>query len=130
MPVETRSFRDRSAVGRFPSVTLGFGEDTEEEKEEPEEDSAEGENACRRWLRKVCPCCCPRPNDDDITDTVVMPVDDLDKGDETNDEKPAPGDSELDGNQQNSHLCNLSKKVNACHMIHFTLMCLSLQNCS
>uniref|UniRef100_A0A8C4GPT6 Protein-glutamine gamma-glutamyltransferase K n=1 Tax=Dicentrarchus labrax TaxID=13489 RepID=A0A8C4GPT6_DICLA len=36
MPVETRSIRDRSAVGRFPSVTLGFGEDTEEEKEEPE----------------------------------------------------------------------------------------------
>ncbi|XP_070816990.1 protein-glutamine gamma-glutamyltransferase K-like [Chaetodon trifascialis] len=96
MPVETRSFRDRSAVGRFPSVTLGFGEDTEEDKEEPEEDSPEEENACRRWLRKVCPCCCPRPNDDDITDTVVTAVDDLDKGEETDGEKPATGGSELD----------------------------------
>uniref|UniRef100_A0A8C4GNZ0 Protein-glutamine gamma-glutamyltransferase K n=1 Tax=Dicentrarchus labrax TaxID=13489 RepID=A0A8C4GNZ0_DICLA len=70
MPVETRSIRDRSAVGRFPSVTLGFGEDTEEEKEEPEpEYNAEKDNACRWWLRKVCPCCCPKSNDDDITDT-------------------------------------------------------------
>ncbi|KAM9358547.1 protein-glutamine gamma-glutamyltransferase K-like [Symphorus nematophorus] len=96
MPVETRSIRDRSAVGRFPSVTLGFGEDTEEEKEESEENNAEKENACRRWLRKVCPCCCPTPNDDDITDTVVTAIDDLDKGDGTNGEKPVTGDSELD----------------------------------
>uniref|UniRef100_A0A8C4EV22 Protein-glutamine gamma-glutamyltransferase K n=1 Tax=Dicentrarchus labrax TaxID=13489 RepID=A0A8C4EV22_DICLA len=93
MPVETRSIRDRSAVGRFPSVTLGFGEDTEEEKEEPEpEYNAEKDNACRWWLRKVCPCCCPKSNDDDITDTVVTAIDDLDKGEETNGEKPVTGD--------------------------------------
>lgn len=98
MPVETRSIRDRSAVGRFPSVTLGFGEDTEEEKEEPEENNAEQENACRQWLRKVCPCCCPKPNDEDITDTLVTAIDELDKEDGINDEKPVTGDSELDGN--------------------------------
>ncbi|XP_041791244.1 protein-glutamine gamma-glutamyltransferase K-like [Chelmon rostratus] len=96
MPVETRSLRDRSAVGRFPTVTLRFGEDTEEEPEEPEENGAEGDNACLRWLRKVCPCCCPRPDDDDITDTLVTGIDDLDKGEETNGEKPATDDSELD----------------------------------
>lgn len=99
MPVETRSLRDRSAVGRFPSVALGFGEGTEEDKEEPEENNAETENACRRWLRKVCPCCCPKPNDSDITDTLVTGIDDQDKEDEPNGEKPAvTGDNELDGN--------------------------------
>ncbi|XP_070764611.1 protein-glutamine gamma-glutamyltransferase K-like [Enoplosus armatus] len=94
MPVETRSIRDRSAVGRFPTVTLGFGEGTEEEKEEPEENDAEEENACRRWLRKVCPCCCPKPNDDDITDTVVTAIDEPDKDEGINDEKPV--DNKLD----------------------------------
>ncbi|XP_018525877.1 protein-glutamine gamma-glutamyltransferase K [Lates calcarifer] len=96
MPVEPRSIRDRAAVGRFPSVTLGFGEDTEEEKEQPEEDNAQKENACRRWLRKVCPCCCPQPNDDDITDTLVTGIDEPDKEEGINSEKPVPGDSELD----------------------------------
>ncbi|KAI3368984.1 hypothetical protein L3Q82_025956 [Scortum barcoo] len=92
MPVETRPIRDRSAVGRFPSVILGFGDDTEEEKEAPGDDNGEKENACRRWLRKVCPCCCPKPKDDNITDTVVTGIDDLEK----EDEKPKPGDSKLD----------------------------------
>lgn len=110
MPVETRSLRDRSAVGRFPTVTLGFGEDTEEEPEEPEENGAEGDNACLRWLRKVCPCCCPRPDDDDITDTLVTGIDDLDKGEETNGEKPATDDSELDGNKQSSFCAIYQRK--------------------
>ncbi|KAM3619098.1 uncharacterized protein V6R79_002969 [Siganus canaliculatus] len=94
MPVETRSIRDRAAVGRFPAVTLGFGDDTEEEKEEPEEEAPETENACRRWLRKVCPCCCREPNDDDVTDTLV--TDDVEKGDDINGEKPSTGGSKLD----------------------------------
>ena len=98
MPVETRSIRDRSAVGRFPAVTLGFGDDTEEEKEEPEENDGKKENGCRRWLRKVCPCCCRQPNDDEVTDTLVTGIDDPEKGEETNGEKPATGGSELDGN--------------------------------
>uniref|UniRef100_A0A3P8T927 Protein-glutamine gamma-glutamyltransferase K n=1 Tax=Amphiprion percula TaxID=161767 RepID=A0A3P8T927_AMPPE len=96
MPVETRSIRDRSAVGRFPSVTLGFGDDTEDENEKTEKDDVKKENACCRWLRKVCPCCCPQPNDSDLTDTVVTGIDDPDKDDGTNGEKPGTGDNELD----------------------------------
>uniref|UniRef100_UPI003AAC1342 protein-glutamine gamma-glutamyltransferase K-like n=1 Tax=Centroberyx gerrardi TaxID=166262 RepID=UPI003AAC1342 len=95
MPVETRSIRNRSAVGRFPAVTLGWEEDTEEEKEELEAEDAE-QGACRRWLRKVCPCCCPRPNDDDVTDTVVTGIDEVDKDEGVNGEKPVNGDAELD----------------------------------
>lgn len=95
MPVETRSIRDRSAVGRFPSVSL-FADDAEVEREEPEvEKDATKDNLCRQWLRKVCPCCCPAPDDDDddnVTDTVVT-------GDETDDEKPDPGDGNLDGKE-------------------------------
>ncbi|XP_053178326.1 protein-glutamine gamma-glutamyltransferase K-like [Scomber japonicus] len=96
MPVETLSTSNRFAVGRFPTVTFGFEEDTKEGKEEPEEDNPEKENGCRRWFRKVCPCCCPKPNDDDITDTLVTGVDDGDKDDGTDGEKPGTGDTELD----------------------------------
>nr|XP_033476944.1 protein-glutamine gamma-glutamyltransferase K-like isoform X1 [Epinephelus lanceolatus] len=96
MPVETRSIRDRSAVGRFPAVTLGFGDDSEEEKEELEVIYDEKENACRRWLRKVCPCCCPKPNNDDVTDTLMTGLDELDKDEGINGEKPETGASELD----------------------------------
>ncbi|XP_062250659.1 protein-glutamine gamma-glutamyltransferase K-like isoform X2 [Platichthys flesus] len=85
MPVETRSIRDRGAVGRFPSVTLGL--DGKEEEEQPEEDNVQTNNACLQWLRKVCPCCCPKPKDDDITDTVVTGIDELDKEDGVDDEK-------------------------------------------
>uniref|UniRef100_A0A669EQJ9 Protein-glutamine gamma-glutamyltransferase K n=1 Tax=Oreochromis niloticus TaxID=8128 RepID=A0A669EQJ9_ORENI len=94
MPAERRSIRGRSAVGRFPSVTLGFGEDTEEEKEEPKENNVKKRNACQEWLRKVCPCCCPKH--DDVTDTEVTGVDEPSKEDGGNGEKPVPGDKELD----------------------------------
>ncbi|XP_031696251.1 protein-glutamine gamma-glutamyltransferase K-like [Anarrhichthys ocellatus] len=96
MPVETRSIRDRSAVGRFPSVTLELEEDEEAENEEPKEGDAEEENACWQWLRKVCPCCCPKPNDDDITDTLVTGIDKLEKEDGINDEEAVTDGSELD----------------------------------
>ncbi|KAL3047443.1 hypothetical protein OYC64_021619 [Pagothenia borchgrevinki] len=94
MPVSTRSIRDRSAVGRFPTVTFGFEEDTEEEKEASEEDNAEQGNAGRKWLRKICPCCCPQPGDVDITDTLITVTDDPEEV--TDDKKPVAGDSELD----------------------------------
>jgi len=97
MPVEIRSIRDRSAVGRFPSVTLGFGEDEVEEREEATENDVKEENACRRWLRKACKCCFTPPNDDDITDTVVTGVDDPDKDEGTDGEKPTTGETDLDG---------------------------------
>ncbi|XP_068581608.1 protein-glutamine gamma-glutamyltransferase K-like isoform X2 [Cebidichthys violaceus] len=111
MPV---SIRDRSAVGRFPSITLGLGEDEEEEKEEAEEDNVEEGNACRRWLRKVCPCCCPKPNDDDITDTLVTGIDEPEKQDGIDGEKPVTGGSQLDdlmksksGENRTEHHTNL-----------------------
>ncbi|KAG8003440.1 Protein-glutamine gamma-glutamyltransferase K [Nibea albiflora] len=105
MPVETHSIRDRAAVGRFPTVTFGYEEDAEEEKEESGENNAEEESACQRWLRKVCPCCYPTPDEDEITDTLVTGIDDLDKENEANSGKPVTsdgvkpetgGDSELD----------------------------------
>lgn len=98
MPVETLSVRHSlSNVGRFPSVTLGWGQD-EPEKEKPEEENTE-EGVCRQWLRKICSCCCQRlSDDDDITDTVVtgMPVVDNNAG--MNGDKPVTGGSELEGN--------------------------------
>lgn len=92
MSTETRSHRDTSAVGRFPSVTLK----SEEEKKDLEDNNAEKENACRQWLRKVCPCCCNKPKDDDITDTVVTVIDDLEKEEGRNGKKPVIGDSQLE----------------------------------
>jgi len=106
MPVETRSIRDRSAVGRFPSVTLEFGEDEEEDDEEQDDDrgdDGEKETACRRWLRAVCPCCCREPDDaDDITDTLDTGIDDLDEGggeEEEEEEEVEKADGELNGNR-------------------------------
>ncbi|KAI1888778.1 hypothetical protein AGOR_G00172220 [Albula goreensis] len=84
MPVETVSIRNRSAVGRFPSVTLGWGEESETEKEEPEEEVEPGkEGACRRWLRKICPCCYPEPpSPNDVTSETVIVDDPKEKPDQ------------------------------------------------
>ncbi|XP_056133119.1 protein-glutamine gamma-glutamyltransferase K-like [Lampris incognitus] len=93
MSVRMHSVTHRSDRGRFPEVTLGSVEDTL--KEEPEKDNAEGE-ACCQWLRRVCCCCCPKPSDDDdITDTVVTGIEDGDKEDGLDGDKPVNGDSEL-----------------------------------
>ncbi|CAB1415190.1 unnamed protein product [Pleuronectes platessa] len=56
----------------------------------------QSETEAQWWLRKVCPCCCPKPKDDDITDTVVTGIDEPDKEDGVDDEKSVTGDSELD----------------------------------
>ncbi|XP_028301146.1 protein-glutamine gamma-glutamyltransferase K-like [Gouania willdenowi] len=95
MTVETRSIRERSAVGRFPSVTLAIGEENDEKKEEQDENNPKQENACRRWLRKACPCCCPHAHDDDVTETIVTGIDEFDNEEETISEKPATESSEL-----------------------------------
>lgn len=98
--METRSFRNRSAVGRFPSVTLSLGEDGEDDKEELEEQDEQKKNACHRWLQKICPCC-RRHNkdDDDITETLetVDEVEDDDKDKDKDKEKEKPDGSEIDG---------------------------------
>ncbi|KAM8889076.1 protein-glutamine gamma-glutamyltransferase K-like isoform 1-T2 [Synchiropus picturatus] len=78
MPMESRSIRNRSATGRFPTVTLDFGLDEEESGKSKPEDKVTEENACSRWLRKACHCCYPE-TEEDITDTLV--TDDVDKDD-------------------------------------------------
>ncbi|XP_047442789.1 protein-glutamine gamma-glutamyltransferase K-like [Mugil cephalus] len=93
MSVVSRTAGNR--VGRFPTVTLGFEEDSPVREEAAEENNVREENACRQWLRKICPCCCPKPDDDDITDTVVTGIDDTDKEEGTEGDKPVTGDNEL-----------------------------------
>uniref|UniRef100_A0A8D0CN88 Protein-glutamine gamma-glutamyltransferase K n=1 Tax=Scleropages formosus TaxID=113540 RepID=A0A8D0CN88_SCLFO len=84
MPVENASVRSRLAVGRFPTVTLGWWEETEPEKEDfvekqedKDEEEEEEEGACRRWFCKVCCSCCRRKTSKDPhegTDTVETEV--------------------------------------------------------
>lgn len=120
MPVDSRSLGDGSGVGRFPTVSFGFGEGSEEDKEEPGENAAETENACWSWLRKACSCCCPKPSENAI---LIKETDDEDEDEVTNLEKPVTDDSELDGNW---HLRELTVVLiveeNAGHVIDFTLM--------
>lgn len=94
MPGET--IRDRSAVGRFPSVTLGIGGD----EAEPEE--SETQNVCRRWLRKLCPCCQPKP-DNGSKDALVTANDGNDSEGDATAEKPETGDSKLEGTRSRLH---------------------------
>ncbi|XP_061634294.1 protein-glutamine gamma-glutamyltransferase K-like isoform X3 [Phyllopteryx taeniolatus] len=93
MPVETRSFRDTSAVGRFPSVALAAGDEDPEEAPAKAPEEAK-DDVCRQWLRRVGRCCCPETDDDDVTDTLVTaPEEGKDEGELG--KRPAPGDSEL-----------------------------------
>lgn len=59
------STRNRSDVGRFPTVTFGFEEEAEE-KEEPEETNERKENACQQWLFKACNCCYRQQREDGV----------------------------------------------------------------
>uniref|UniRef100_A0A7N6C1B8 Protein-glutamine gamma-glutamyltransferase K n=1 Tax=Anabas testudineus TaxID=64144 RepID=A0A7N6C1B8_ANATE len=69
MPGERLTVRDMSEVGRFPGaapptrVELTIQTQVEKKQEE---------GRCRRWFRKICPCCCKRQNSAscDITDKV------------------------------------------------------------
>ncbi|XP_019752380.1 protein-glutamine gamma-glutamyltransferase K-like isoform X1 [Hippocampus comes] len=92
MPAETHSFRNMSAVGRFPSVSFtAVDEDTEEASEEPPKEAKD--TACRRWLRRVGQCCCAE-TDDEIANTLVTNLEDVKDHGEPG-KTPAPGDSEL-----------------------------------
>ncbi|XP_066578969.1 protein-glutamine gamma-glutamyltransferase K [Amia ocellicauda] len=56
MPLVTS--RQRSAVGRWPSITL-VGVEEEPEKEGTEGAESQG-RGCSRWIRRMCPCLYPR----------------------------------------------------------------------
>ena len=75
MPNERPSVRGVSGVGRFagaaPPTRVRVSIDPNDggtKKGEVEE------GGCRRWFRKMCPCCCnPRPDDSyDVTDKVEV----------------------------------------------------------
>ncbi|XP_054916296.1 protein-glutamine gamma-glutamyltransferase K-like isoform X1 [Poeciliopsis prolifica] len=118
MPPVIHSVRDSSAVGRFPSVTLPFVEDVEVEKEEPAENGVKKESACRRWLRKACPCCYKRPgDDDDAAETVVTGVDDPDKEEEGNGEKPTTEEGNLNELLLNVRLIDLMKSKTGANLV-------------
>lgn len=87
MPAEAD--RPRARVGRFPDITLGWDEPEEEEKGAGKKE----EGACKRFLRRICPCCCRHePSDDhDAEDKVVIGATD------NGGEKPATEAHELDG---------------------------------
>ncbi|XP_026168700.1 protein-glutamine gamma-glutamyltransferase K [Mastacembelus armatus] len=71
MPGERLILRDMSEVGRFPGgapptrVELTIQQAGERKQEE---------GGCRRWFRKMCPCCCKRQNSTsyDVTDRVEL----------------------------------------------------------
>ncbi|KAL4635359.1 protein-glutamine gamma-glutamyltransferase K [Arapaima gigas] len=100
MPVENASIRSRSAVGRFPTVTLGWWEEPDPEKAEivEEHQEEEEEGACCRWFCKVCCCCCRRKSSNlhNGTDTVMTEFE----------EKPIPPhpavEDEVNGKQSSS----------------------------
>lgn len=96
MPGET--IRDTSAVGRFPSVTLGILNDVGP----AEEAESKQQNGCRQWLRKLCPCCQPKPHHDDMDDLVTANEGDPEEG-KAAAEKPETSDSELGGTRSPFH---------------------------
>lgn len=69
MPGERLTVRGTSEIGRFPGaapptrVELTIHNQGEKKPEE---------GGCRRWFRKMCPCCCKRQNSNsyDVTDKV------------------------------------------------------------
>ncbi|KAM6948640.1 protein-glutamine gamma-glutamyltransferase K-like [Aplochiton taeniatus] len=70
MPGERLIVRGGSEVGRFHGAVPAC-EVTIQREGEPKKEAG----ACRRWLRKACPCCCRRQaNSNDTPDTVVMEV--------------------------------------------------------
>lgn len=71
MPGERPSIRGTSEVGRFPGAAPPTRvELTIHKAGERKQD----EGGCRRWFRKMCPCCCKRQNSHsyDITDKVEL----------------------------------------------------------
>lgn len=98
------SFRNGSAVGRFHGAATSNGQAMPEKEVVTRETKQEG--ACRRWLRKACPCCCRRQSS---SYDVANELDTLSKEEEKLTPCPEPpqpvtGDKELEGETANSDL--------------------------
>lgn len=70
MPSERLMVRSTSDVGRFPGAAPPTRVELSIQKEEKKQD----EGSCRRWFRKMCPCCCKRQSSTsyDVTDKIEM----------------------------------------------------------
>ena len=71
MPGERLSVRGTSEVGRFPGAAPPTRVELTIHKAG---ESKQEEGGCRRWFRKMCPCCCKRQNSHsyDVTDKVEL----------------------------------------------------------
>ncbi|KAM9719687.1 protein-glutamine gamma-glutamyltransferase K [Menidia menidia] len=71
MPGERLTVRGTSEIGRFPGAAPPTRVEVTIRKEG---EKKQEEGGCRRWLRKMCPCCCKRQNSTsyDVTDKVEM----------------------------------------------------------
>ncbi|XP_059200192.1 protein-glutamine gamma-glutamyltransferase K [Centropristis striata] len=71
MPGERSTIRGRE-VGRFPGAAPPTRVELTIHKEG---EKMQEEGGCRRWFRKMCPCCCKRQNSIsyDVTDKLVAP---------------------------------------------------------
>ncbi|XP_061588777.1 protein-glutamine gamma-glutamyltransferase K [Cololabis saira] len=69
MPGERLTVRTTSEIGRFPGAAPPTRVELSIQKDEKKE-----EGGCRRWFRKICPCCCKRQNGTsyDVTDKVEL----------------------------------------------------------
>uniref|UniRef100_A0A8C6L417 Protein-glutamine gamma-glutamyltransferase K n=1 Tax=Nothobranchius furzeri TaxID=105023 RepID=A0A8C6L417_NOTFU len=70
MPGERLTLRSTSEIGRFP----GAAPPTRVQVTIHNENEKQEEGGCRRWFRKICPCCCKRKNSTsyDVTDKVEL----------------------------------------------------------
>lgn len=101
------SVRNGSAIGRFHGAAATNGQAIPE-KVVTRETKQEG--ACRRWLRKACPCCCRRQSSSyDVMNELATVVKDEEKlSPSPEPPRPQTGDKELEGETASSeqHLCN------------------------
>lgn len=117
MPGETM----RNRVGRWPDVTL-YDEESMNVDLVPEKNTENEEGKCRRWFRKICPCCC-RQARKEPEDTGI----ELNVGKEENGKKPPEETPETNGEVLNvvQHgRCSLYR--NLCHLFSDTNNSLSL----
>uniref|UniRef100_A0A8C7YC12 Protein-glutamine gamma-glutamyltransferase K n=1 Tax=Oryzias sinensis TaxID=183150 RepID=A0A8C7YC12_9TELE len=72
MPGERLTVRRASEVGRFPGAAPPTRVEVSIQKQEKKRE----DGGCRRWFRKICPCCCKRQNSSsyDVTDKVELKV--------------------------------------------------------